>query len=142
MSTTGHEETGHAPDPPVVVLISADWAGPSRPAPTVLRELARRWGTAIRTLWIEDPAEEVLDLLEVEVLPTWLRFSPGPEETDGGSPAVLALQGRDAGGAEVTLPGPWRVERRRTGALPKHVIDTEFGPAARTGPRGVEKPDG
>lgn len=61
-------------DVPVVVLVSASWAGPSRPAPTVLRELGRRWGTAVHTLLVEDPSEEVLDALRVDVVPTWLRF--------------------------------------------------------------------
>src|SRR5690625_4097451 len=55
---------------PVVVLISVTWAGPSRPAPTVLRELSRRWGREIREVLLEDPDDEVLDQLEIELGPT------------------------------------------------------------------------
>lgn len=122
----GREAQEHAP---VVVLVSAPWAGPSRPAPTVLRELARRWGESVRTLLIEDPDEAVLDELHVSVLPTWLRFVPadaGAEETL----CVRELSGRGPDGQEVVLPGPWRRAHERTGALPKHEVDREFGPGA------------
>lgn len=125
-----------AADVPVVMVVSADWAGPSRPAPTVLRELGRRWGAAIRVLLVEDPSDEQLALLGVEVLPTWLRFVPhaaaagdGAAE-DGQGTAVDALTGVTPAGDDVTLPGPWRLVHRRTGAQPKHVIEAEFGPEA------------
>ena len=154
----------------VLVLLSADWAGPSRPAPTLLRELARRWGPAMHTLLLEDPDDETLDRWGVEHLPTWLRFVPAPAQhggaetssgstsgADGKAPAadptdMTAIEGdpsdaalRDAsstslyedvlrgcspGGAALSLPGPWVLAHRRSGALPKHVVETEFGPAA------------
>lgn len=182
---------------PVLVLLSADWAGPSRPAPTLLRELSRRWGPSMRTLLLEDPDDELLDRWEVEHLPTWLRFVPEgreagrdhgdvghplgdgendhrvaptgrdrgdaldlgsqrPRDADGspgtsdsasapasaaGSDAARlvlgtvlreeALTGRAPGGEEITHPGPWRLSHRRSGALPKHVVDAELGPDAR-----------
>lgn len=128
---------------PVVVVVSAPWAGPSRPAPTVLRELARRWGEAIDVLLVEDPPEELLDRWGIEVLPTWLRFRApstdaeesgteeegGSEEEDGGALLLPELTGTDPAGNALHLDGPWQLELRITGAQPKHVIDAEFGPA-------------
>lgn len=154
----------------VLVLLSADWAGPSRPAPTVLRELARRWGHSMHTLLLDDPDEETLDRWSVEHLPTWLRFDPAPApdgtaetsssctaQADGeasaadsagmtateGDPTGAALpeacsstlyedelRGLSAGGEQISLPGPWVLTHRRSGALPKHVVESEFGPGA------------
>ena len=122
---------GPVPAPPVVVVVSAPWAGPSRPAPTVLRELGRRWGDAARVLLIEEPTEALLEGWRIEALPTWLRFRHSRAVDEGGGDAGLVLPqltGCDLTGNEVTLPGPWRLELRRTGAQPKHVIDAEFGP--------------
>lgn len=188
----------HGRDPvPVLVLLSADWAGPSRPAPTLLTELSRRWGASMRTLLLEDPDDELLDRWEIEHLPTWLRFVPEsstavPDQEDvesaGGdgesghraastdrdradalaadarpvpaldvstgtndrAPAPVpaaasdtarllegtalretSLSGRTPGGEEITLPGPWRLSHRRSGALPKHAVEAELGPDAR-----------
>ncbi|WP_157975598.1 hypothetical protein [Brachybacterium sp. YJGR34] len=116
---------------PVVVLVSADWAGPSRPAPTVLLELGRRWGTEVTTLLVEDPSEEILDQLQVEVLPTWIGALPATAgTTDPATPTVERLDGRTPAGEETSLPGPWKLVHRRSGALPKHEIDEEFGPRA------------
>lgn len=123
---------------PVVVVVSATWAGPSRPAPTVLRELGRRWGDQIKVLLVEEPSDDVLDAWGIEVLPTWLRFLPGTAERSGnpggeGDESILTvsdLAGTALDGRELVLPGPWRLEHRRTGALPKHVIEAEFGPSA------------
>jgi hypothetical protein len=123
----GREAQEHAP---VVVLVSAPWAGPSRPAPTVLRELARRWGESVQTLLAEDPDEAVLDQLHVSVLPTWLRFVRADAGAEKGAFCVPELTGRGPDGQEVTLPGPWRLAHERTGALPKHEVDREFGPGA------------
>ncbi|MDN5900759.1 MAG: hypothetical protein L0H74_11900 [Brachybacterium sp.] len=117
---------------PVLVVVTAPWAGPSRPAPTVLWELGRRWGAAVRVLLVEDPSEELLDQWSVDVLPTWLQFLPGSAETGAAEPPGLTLQdlsGTDLDGDELTLAGPWNLVHRRTGAQPKHVIDAEFGPA-------------
>lgn len=57
-----------------VVLVTADWAGPARPAATVLRELSRRWGDAAIALVVDASQDAMLDLLGVDVVPTWLRF--------------------------------------------------------------------
>lgn len=123
-------------DVPVLVLISAPWAGPARPAPTVARELSRRWGAAIRILLVEDPTDEQLERYSVDVLPTWLQFVPvatgdrGAEGEQTPEQLILPeLSGSDLAGDEVILPGPWLLVHRRTGAQPKHVIDAEFGPA-------------
>lgn len=151
-----------------VVLVWAPWAAPSRPAPTVLRELARRWGPTVTTLVLEDPAPEVLDLLGVELMPTWLALVPAdapgegtgrkaaeeiapasgdeaPDETtkeaDGQAPPAMPestirdLSGTGVDGETAGLPGIWRIVRRRAGALPKHLVDEEFGPSAIRGQR-------
>lgn len=118
---------------PVVVVVSASWAGPSRPAPTVLRELGRRWDGTVQILLVEDPSDELLERWSVDVLPTWLRFLSAAEQADavGEEQLILpALSGTALDGAEATLPGPWHLVHRRTGAQPKHVIDAEFGPDA------------
>ena len=118
---------------PVVVVVSASWAGPSRPAPTVLRELGRRWGAAVQVLLVDDPSEGLLERWNVEVLPTWLRFLPTTEKAATDAPGELILHelvGIDLEGTEVTLAGPWELVHRRTGAQPKHVIDAEFGPGS------------
>lgn len=113
---------------PVVVVVSAPWAPPSRPAPTVLRELGRRWRETLQVLVVEDPTEELLEAWAVQVLPTWLRFDPAAS-TDGEDDLVLpVLAGTDLEGRDVSLPGPWHLVRRLTGAQPKHVIHAEFGP--------------
>lgn len=153
---------------PVLVLLSADWAGPSRPAPTLLRELARRWGPAMHTLLVEDPDDEILDRWGVTHLPAWLRFVPDLPRANSANettptPTSLGdgthqdaqteddrlgagdepveddrrhglredvLRGRSPGGADLTVPGPWVLSHRRSGALPKHAVETELGPAA------------
>lgn len=128
---TAARTDGDAGRGPVVVLVSASWAGPSRPAPTVLRELGRRWGAAVQVLLVDDPSEAVLERWAVGVLPTWLRFLPGPQDPgahEAGQLILDELVGTDPTGAEVTLAGPWELVHRRTGAQPKHVIDAEFGP--------------
>lgn len=134
----GPDETGDGPVPAparaAVVLVSAQWAGPARPAPTVLQELGRRWGSAVHILLVDDPSEELLDLWQVDHLPTWLRLLPraAAGESDGQEPELVLpdLSGTDAEGTEVTLPGPWTLVGRLVGAQPKHVVDAEFGPTA------------
>lgn len=133
-SRTPRTTTG-SPAVPVVVLVSASWAAPSLPAPTVLRELSTRWGSRILTLLVEDPEDEVLEQWNVDVLPTWMRFQPGVpqaplDEAQGERLRVAALSGLAPTGARVVLEGPWTLTRRRTGALAKHVVETEFGPNA------------
>lgn len=135
--------TATAAGAPAVVLVSAPWATPSRPAPTVLWELSRRWGPALHAVLIEPPSEELLDLLAIDSLPTWLRFRPGSvnepsapgelevveEPSASAEPCVVAeLVGTSSSGEAITLPGPWTLVHRRTGALPKHVVEAEFGP--------------
>lgn len=133
---TASRHDGAAHD--VVVLVSASWAGPSRPAPTVLRELGRRWRGALRTLLVEEPDDDLVDSWRIEFLPTWLRFRHGGaavgevERRDGhdGHDGLIVpdLRGAAPSGEIVTLPGPWRLVHRRSGALPKHVVEAEFGP--------------
>ncbi len=108
---------------PVLVLVSADWAAPSRPAPTLLRELSRRWGTSMQCLLVEDPEDAFLDRWAIEHLPTWLRFVTDDEDGEQSE-----LHGLTPGGEELVLDGPWRLTHRRSGALPKHVVDAELGP--------------
>lgn len=126
------ETTTDASIAPVVVLVSAPWAGPSRPAPTVLRELGRRWGSRVLTLLVEDPEDEVLQQWEVDVLPTWLRFRRGVPEASQESTedrlTVPSLSGQAPTGERLVLNGPWTLTRRRVGALAKHDVESEFGP--------------
>lgn len=130
MTTAPREGIGATAHIPVVALVSAEWAGPSRPAPTVLRELSRRWGDAVKPLLIEDPADEVLEQLRVTVLPTWLRFIAAVAVPGETGLTIDELRGKDVRGSESILPGPWRLVHQRTGALPKHEVDREFGPVA------------
>lgn len=137
-----------------VLLVSAPWSTPARPAVTVLRELARRWGSAIRPVMLEDADEDALDRLGIETIPTWLRFTRSAQEGSG-SPRARFDPGPDPGAAlgatpdadfppnvfrdlplsdlaghDVVLEGDWTLTRRRTGALPKHIVDETFGPAS------------
>lgn len=102
------------PEPSVaVVLVTADWAGPARPAATVLRELSRRWGDQVRTGIIDASQDALLDLLAVDVVPTWLRLirldvhvidapsnasddNPRPATRSGSATAEAGLSARDA----------------------------------------------
>ena len=86
---------------------------------------------------IEDPSDEVLAALRVENLPTWMRFVPEPAA--GLTPAaesgetdlrVAELTGTSMSGQPLSLAGPWVLTHGRSGALPKHVIDAEFGPSS------------
>lgn len=119
----------------MVVLVSASWAGPSRPAPTVLQELSRRWGSRILTLLVEDPEDDVLEQWDVDVVPTWLRFRAGAPEAppDGAQErlTVPTLSGLAPEGDVRLLTGSWTLTHRRTGALAKHEVETEFGPDSR-----------
>lgn len=110
-----------------VVLVSAQWAGPSGPAPTVLKELSRRWGASVHAVLVENPDDELLDHLDVKALPTWLRFSPGEPLDDEERLTVAHLRGTAPDGQVLFLDGPWILTHRRSGALPKHVIEAEFG---------------
>lgn len=59
---------------PVVLLIAPRWAAPARPALLIAPELNRRWGGHPRLLVVDDPDDDLLDALDVEAVPTWLRF--------------------------------------------------------------------
>lgn len=100
-----------AEDPRVLVLVSAAWSVPSRPAPTVLRELARRPGAPVRGLLLEDPERAVLDELGVSVLPTWLVLGPAADRPGGdvGGPGGRSdggPGGRSVGGPDPDDGGP------------------------------------
>ena len=142
MTAHSPQSTTDTPAVPVVLLVSASWAAPSRPAPTVLKELSRRWGAHILTLLVEDPEDEALEQWRVDVLPTWLRFRTGSPELDRGTEelgevacngeerelTVSSLRGTGPEGEVLVLEGPWTLTHRRTGALAKHEVDSEFGP--------------
>lgn len=130
---------GLDPDPGTevaVLLVSARWSTPARPAATVLRELARRWGSSVLSLELEDAGEDMLDRLGVETIPTWLRLTKSSTQ---GSPAdsavtpVRDLIATDVLGNEVVLSGPWQITRRRSGAMPKHMVAELFGPPTESG---------
>jgi hypothetical protein len=121
--------------PVLLVLVTAAWSLPARPATTALRELAPRWGGDIHPL-VADARPDVLDLLHVESVPTWIFLRPAPE----GEPAATPEQGHvrrsipsgicvhTADGQETTLdPGDWEELDRFVGALPKVEIDRRFG---------------
>lgn len=128
MTSPSHPPTTRALAAHAVVLLSAQWAGPSGPAPTVLKELSRRWGTSVHAVLVEDPDDELLELWDVDMLPTWLRFTPGEPLDDEETLTVTHLRGASPGGEGLHLEGPWTLTHRRSGALPKHVVETEFGP--------------
>lgn len=129
--TSSASPGSRSPDPVAVVLVTADWAGPAKPATTVLQELSRRWGDAVHAVLLEDADEAVLDLLEVAVVPTWMRFIKRAPEAPQGAPElrVPELRGATVSGEAIVLPGPWELTHRRSGALPKHVVAAEFGPS-------------
>lgn len=115
------------------MLISAAWAGPSRPAPTALRELSRRWAGDVRTVLLEEPGSEAIDQLDISLVPTWIRLEPAHSYSAGqqGMMRDLEISGMGADGQDLILTGQWVETHRRTGALPKHVIDAEYGPHSR-----------
>lgn len=135
MTSTPQQTTTGSPESPVVVLVSASWAGPSRPAPTVLRELSRRWGPSMLALLVEDPEGDVLEQWGIDMLPTWMRFrsaalEAAPDDAEERL-TVSSLCGVTPNGERLLLEGPWTLTHRRTGALAKHVVETEFGPDSR-----------
>lgn len=95
---------GHA-----VVLITADWCAPARPAPTVLRELSARWGEALETFHIRNPDDDVLTALGVTSLPTWLLLRIGDSSPGSGTTAATALPSGSPSAAE---PTPWNGAER------------------------------
>lgn len=122
------------PDPGnevAVLLVSAHWSTPARPAATVLRELARRWGSSVLSLLLEDADEDILDQLGIETIPTWLRLTR--RSTQGSTVGHAMTQVRDLSatdvlGNEVVLSGTWQITDRRSGAMPKHMVAELFGP--------------
>lgn len=91
-------------DRPAVVLVTASWCGPCRPAPTVLRELGRRWGPSVHAVMIEDPSDEVLDQLVIDVLPVWLRLAPGTVAAPGPGSAPVSPRTPQRVGKEHSVP--------------------------------------
>lgn len=152
-------EQGAAPaGSELLVLVTASWCAPARPAVTILRELSRRWGPDRTAVHLLDPEPALLDALGVEVLPTWLLLEhagpgdpsaapdtsaqPSPPDAPDAPEAERSTTGRTAvhrtvcdstllrtpTGERIELRGSWTELHRRTGALPKHIIDEEFGP--------------
>src|SRR5690625_2426181 len=72
----------------------------------------------------------VLDQLEIELVPTWVRLEAPHSDAvpRPGTVRDLEISGTGLDGQGLFLTGAWLETHRRTGALPKHVIDTEFGP--------------
>lgn len=54
----------------------------------------------------------------------------GEDRDDERALRETTLRGHAPGGAELALTGPWVLSHRRTGALPKHVVESELGPEA------------
>ena len=139
-----------------VILVTASWCVPCAPAPTVLRELDRRWDGMRHAVVLDSPSGEDLDRLGVTDLPTWIMAQPfdGPAaaRTGGasqnavdadpahasGSPGtagdvpgrtfLLDLHGSGTQGQPIILPGAWRITDAISGALAKHDVDSRFGP--------------
>lgn len=83
----GSHRPGHTDDPLVldasadhapalVLLISAEWALPARPAVTVLTELQRRWDPRVTRALVAEAIPSVLDSFSVDRLPTWILLRP------------------------------------------------------------------
>ncbi|APX33508.1 hypothetical protein BH708_13185 [Brachybacterium sp. P6-10-X1] len=132
-----------APGPEVaVLLVTAAWSAPARPAATVLRELARRWGSRVHALLVEDADEEMLDLLGVQTIPTWIRLSRATARGSAVNSSVTTfhettfhdLRATDLHGNPVVLTGAWTITHCRSGALPKHAVDEQFGPDSGSAP--------
>src|SRR5699024_1578474 len=90
---------------------------------------------------LEDPDDEVLDQLEIELVPTWVRLEAPHSDAVArpGTVRDLELSGTGLDGQGLFLTGAWLETHRRTGALPKHVIDTEFGPRGPQPPHAEHK---
>lgn len=110
------------PLPPcIIAVVGAPWATPSAPAPVVIQELQRRWGEDALGIILDGEDDDVLEQLEIDLLPTWIRWEPadGAQLADGRtapSAAVaedsalaapdgpLAAAAADEGGAEGSEP--------------------------------------
>lgn len=119
------------PEPSVaVILVTADWAGPARPAATVLRELSRRWGDEVRTGVVDASQDALIDLLAVDVVPTWLRLTrvdvhviDAPSNASDGNPRPATGSGPATAESGLSAPGAeYSAEGAPAGAIP--------GPAA------------
>lgn len=121
-------------DSAVVMVVHADFAAPSRPAVTTLRELCRRrggrvagvsvdvggevprlellWGRRSMEWLPEIGSRQLLDALGIDLLPTWTRWEPvsGPSADDTWADAPVS--------ALLSATG------RLVGAQPKHVVDS------------------
>lgn len=117
----------------LLVLVTAPWAPPARPAARVLTELQRRWNPArVRALTVVS-APETLDLLDVDRVPTWIVLGPAAADAahhDAHPRAVVSVGSQETGlrcqdvrGSTVQLRGEWLEHRRVVGAVPKHEID-------------------
>lgn len=86
----------------------------------------------MHSIILESPEDDLLGLLDVDVVPTWLRLEPvRPEDLTARAETrrcIDDLVGEDPLGEERRLPGRWMITHRRRGALPKHVVAEEFGP--------------
>lgn len=100
-------------DSPAVVLIlcAAPWALPSRPAPTVVQELGRGWGTTVHTIVLNPPTQSQREHLDVDAFPTWFVCLPASPQEEGSDQL-----------ASVGFASGWRVHDRRVGAMPKHAV--------------------
>lgn len=121
----------------VILLVTASWCLPCRPARTLLAELQRRWGDRVLPVILDvDTADPKLDGFAVAELPTWIVLRPVGTSRDASGPHVEQLKGTstDAGSSgrhctgesldetPLLLRGEWRETARRVGAAPKLEI--------------------
>lgn len=108
-----------------VVLITADWCAPARPAPTILRELSVRWGGAIETVHLHNPEDQVLTALRVTALPTWLLLRPGDGSAGSDASAAATLRPGSPSAPELAPPD----STDRAAALPEQFQDPDSAPS-------------
>lgn len=102
---------------PVVLLIAPRWAAPARPALLIAPELSRRWKGRPRLLVVDDPDHDLLEAIDVEEVPTWLRFedrtdaelmsAESPEVPDDRPSTAIAtlLRNSASNGDPLVIPG-------------------------------------
>lgn len=102
----------------LVVLIAPTWCAPARPGLLIAPELERRWGGDPRLVVVEEPTEELLDLLAVDVVPTWIRLEQRatPRVTEGDDEADSGPDHAEC--PEQACPAQPRTEGRRAGEEP------------------------
>lgn len=126
----------HGTVPSLVLFVTASWAPTCRPSLSVARELGRKYAERTRLLTIEDPSDDEIDLLAVDMLPCWIavtgsdRATPEPPESaPDGEPESFAAVERPSLAAVVAAP-EWEHREVLVGAHPKHAVDSHIFGAA------------